>query len=67
MRFKSIVWGTLLLGSLAVTASESKVVCKTSRLGPNAVAITCLNGADPAGMKVGETLVISCTDFRTGK
>lgn len=63
MTTKSIVWGTLLFLTLlasSVTASESKVVCKTSRLGPYAVAITCTNGSDVTGRKLGDVLVISC-------
>lgn len=40
--------------------NRPKSVVKTSHLGPNAVAITCLNGADPTGQKVGSVLIISC-------
>ncbi len=65
---KSIVWGSfLLLLASSVTASETKVVCKTSRLGPMAVAIVCTNGADATGTKMGNVLIISCADLRTGK
>jgi len=58
---KRIVCGMLLACALfAVSQDKPKNVCKSTRLGPMAVAITCLNGADPTGRKYGDTLIISC-------
>ena len=53
----------LAVVSLIPSGAQSerpKVVCKATRLGPMAVAITCLNSADPTGHKLGDTLIISC-------
>lgn len=53
----------LAVVSLIPSGAQSerpKVVCKSTRLGPMAVAIVCLNGADPTGHKLGDTLIISC-------
>ena len=53
----------LALASLIPSSAQSdkpKNICKATHLGPMAVAITCLNGADPTGNKMGDTLIISC-------
>lgn len=63
---RSITWGIayylvlVLVLAYSLAASEPKYICKTSHLGPMSVAVTCLNGADPTGTKVGDTLIISC-------
>lgn len=35
---------------------------KVSKLGPDAVAIVCLNGADPTGRIAGGVLIVSCAE-----
>ena len=39
---------------------KPKQVLKVSRLGTRDVAITCKNGADPAGYKKADILIVSC-------
>lgn len=39
---------------------KPKSVIHVSHLTPTEVGITCANGADPAGVKTGDVLVISC-------
>lgn len=48
----------LCLGTL--NSQTRKYICKVTHLGTNDAAITCLNGADPTGNKVGSVLIISC-------
>lgn len=48
----SITWGS--------SQQREKYNIKAAHLGPNAVAIVCLNGADPTGIKQGDVLIISC-------
>lgn len=40
---------------------------KSTRLSPDIMALSCLDGADPVGVKYGETLIISCKAFRPPK
>ena len=56
---RKLLFAVVFVGSLAAQRAE-KYICKSTHLGVNAVAITCLNGADPTGTKVGNTLIISC-------
>jgi len=38
----------------------TKANYKVTRLSSNEVGISCLNGADPTGRKIGDTLILSC-------
>ena len=58
MSYKIAV-ATILLALFAANA-ESKYVINSKRLSTREVAISCNNGGDPTGMKVGDTLIISC-------
>lgn len=49
----------LMLCTLA-GAVQAKYVLNYKRLNTGTVAISCANGADPTGTKVGETVIISC-------
>jgi hypothetical protein len=57
---------TLFVASLLATfavgayATATKYIYKLSRLSESEVGISCQNGGDPAGTKVGDTLIISC-------
>jgi hypothetical protein len=48
-----------LLVSVAA-ADKPKNVYKTFHFTTTEVGITCLNGADPTGRKMGDILIISC-------
>jgi hypothetical protein len=54
----------LLLGfttGLALAAgSSTHYILNTKRLSTSEIALTCLNGADPTGTKIGDTVIISC-------
>ena len=54
----------LLLTGLAGLAGagerESKYVLNYKRLSTREIGISCGNGGDPTGTKIGDTLVISC-------
>lgn len=54
-----IVIAILLLVTLAWTA-EARYILNAKRLSSTEVGITCANHGDPAGTKIGETLIISC-------
>jgi hypothetical protein len=43
-----------------VCPTKPRNVYKTTHLSATQVGITCLNGADPTGTKLGDLLVISC-------
>lgn len=49
----------LLLGTTAF-ATRIEYNYKVTRLSTKEVGISCLNGGDPTGTKLGETLIISC-------
>ncbi len=49
----------LILAAFAL-GTESKWVLNYKRLSTRQVAITCANGGDPTGTKVGDVLVIDC-------
>jgi hypothetical protein len=58
---------TLLVASLlavfaigAYAQAKTKYIYKLSRLSESEVGISCQNGGEPAGTKVGDTLIISC-------
>jgi hypothetical protein len=48
MLFVTVAWG------------EGKYVLASKRLSSTEVAVSCANGADPTGQKIGNTLIISC-------
>ena len=53
----------LILLSLAAVASNTPrepSMYKVTRLSPTELGIHCLNGGDPTGKKIGDTLIISC-------
>jgi hypothetical protein len=50
----------VLLTTLAFAAERSKALYKVTRLSPTQVGISCLNGADPTGRKVGDIVIMSC-------
>lgn len=60
IKFASVVLlGAVMLSSLAVGVSKYNLSSK--RLSTNSVAISCQDHADPAGSKLGDVLIISCT------
>jgi len=54
-----IIITLLILMGLAL-GTESKYVLNYKRLSTREIGISCANGGDPAGTKVGDTLIISC-------
>lgn len=50
----------LLLQFAVATGGKPKSVIHVVHLSPTSVGITCENGADPTGTKVGETVIVSC-------
>lgn len=48
---------TILVGGLV---AETKYILNAKRLSSTEEALSCNNGADPTGTKVGNTLIISC-------
>lgn len=53
--------------TLCVGQRVEKYICKVNHLGPYAISVNCLNGADATGTKIGDTLVISCADMSKEK
>lgn len=60
MRKWLAVWGLALV--LGVVAADARVdyILNTKRIDTGKVAITCANGGDPTGIKVGSVLIIDC-------
>ena len=52
----------LMIGSAAIASERAKNVYKTTHLSTTQVGISCQNGADPTGRKIGDLLIISCGD-----
>jgi len=51
----------VLLFAVAVFAGEKpKNVYKLFHLSPTEIGVTCQNGADPSGRRVGDLVIISC-------
>ena len=50
----------LLFAGFALAQSKPKSIYKVFHFSANEVGITCQNGADPTGRKVGDILIISC-------
>jgi len=57
---KKLAIALLSLAAVAYAADRAKNVYKLSHLSETEVGISCQNGADPTGQKVGNTLIISC-------
>jgi hypothetical protein len=57
---KRIALAVLILAGFAVAAEPSKYIIKVARVSVTEAAISCTNGADPTGTKVGNTVIISC-------
>lgn len=57
---RKVMVAVALLAGIAYAGERMTTVYKLTKLSPTEVAIYCTNGGDPAGNKVGETLVISC-------
>jgi hypothetical protein len=45
---------------LQTVADRPKYIIKVTKISATEAAISCLNGADPAGIKLGETVYMSC-------
>jgi len=51
----------VVLYAATQTVDKPKTIAKASHVGPNLVVVTCLNGADPTGLKVAaNSLLVSC-------
>lgn len=62
---KGTITAFLLLYGLAfaagaVAVDRAKNIIKVTHMSTTEVGIACLNGADPTGVKVGDTVVMSC-------
>lgn len=54
-----------ILAVLALAAvAATKTICQVKRLSTSEVGISCANGADPTGTKIGDTVIISCGNDR---
>jgi hypothetical protein len=59
--FIGLLGSFVLLFAVAVFAGEKpKNVYKLFHLSATEIGVTCQNGADPTGRKVGELVIISC-------
>lgn len=57
---KTVAIAALVLLAMIVGQAESKYILSSKRLSSTEVALSCSNGADPTGRKIGETVIISC-------
>jgi hypothetical protein len=57
---KTTLMLALVLFAGAVCGAESKYILTTKRLSSTEVGLSCSNGADPTGRKIGNTVIISC-------
>jgi hypothetical protein len=64
MKQRRLTIYAVILFAMSVAAygesMRAKYICKVSHLSVNSVGISCLNGGDPTGQKLGDVLVISC-------
>lgn len=66
MRIGAALSLAFLIGAIlcvAATAAERvklEPIYKVSRLSNTEVGISCMNGADPTGKKIGNTVIMSC-------
>jgi hypothetical protein len=51
----------VLLGTLFAASDKPKPIYKITRLTQTQVGISCLNGADPTGRKIGDMVIMSCS------
>lgn len=49
----------LTLAGIAYAATTTSII-KVSRLSDTEASVSCKNGADPTGRKIGKTLILSC-------
>jgi hypothetical protein len=62
---KSLTYVGALLAALLFAAAfaygtQPKPNYRVTRLSANAVGVSCLNGGDPTGRKVGDVLILTC-------
>ncbi len=57
---KRVFLAVLLLSAAALAGERSLRWIKSSYISDGSVAVSCKNGADPTGVKYGDTLIISC-------
>jgi hypothetical protein len=57
---KRLAIAVLILSVLALATEKEKALYKIIRLSPTQVGISCLNGADPTGRKIGDVVIMSC-------
>jgi hypothetical protein len=61
---RKITIGVIIWAVLAVIANaaetKAKTIYKLLRISQTEIGITCQNGADPTGRKVGDLVIISC-------
>jgi hypothetical protein len=55
-----IVASALLCALCSAATDKPKPIYKITRLSVTEVGISCLNGADPTGRKIGDTVIMSC-------
>lgn len=55
-----IIIAVLLLCGLCIATERQKALYKVTRLTTTQVGISCLNGADPTGRKIGDMVIMSC-------
>jgi hypothetical protein len=59
--FIGLLGSFVLLFAVAVFAGDKpKNIYKVFHLSPSEIGISCQNGADPSGRKVGDLVIISC-------
>lgn len=56
---KTLIVFALLL-AVGIATAESKFILNAKRLSTGEIGITCANGGDPTGQKIGDVLIISC-------
>lgn len=54
------IFAPMFVGASALGATAREYVLNYKRIDSGKVAITCANGGDPTGTKVGDVLVIDC-------
>lgn len=57
---KNTIVVILILVGAAIASERTQYIYKLSRLSATEVGISCTNGGDPTGNKIGDTLIISC-------
>lgn len=67
MRIRILAATVLLIAAIAAYADKPKAIYKVTRLSVSQVGISCLNGADPTGNKVGDMVIMSCTCSKQAK